>query len=199
MPVIYVLKDPVTDEVRYVGKTNDLTSRIRCHKWEKRHLKKRNHKVRWLRTLTADPTVEVLETVSEDNWVERERYWIQHYRDQGARLTNIAEGGEGWTTGKKHSEASNAKNRAAALARGATPPSRRGAVPWNKGIKGSIKPNRGTFQKGQAAWNQGQRRTHCIRGHELKAENRYYTPAGIYRGCKLCFRITAAARTKAGG
>ena len=183
---IYALKDPATGEIRYVGKANDLEARLRSHRWEKRNPKLRTRKVHWLRTLTADPIVEVLEVCPREIWAGRERHWIKKYRDEGARLTNIADGGQtSPVEGRGHSEETKAKLRAASLKRGATPPSRAGATPWNKGIKGIGQPNDGSFQKGCAAWNKGQKRTRCKRDHELNLETAYYKD-GRFRYCKKC-------------
>lgn len=188
MTVIYALKDPDTGDVRYIGKANDLKARIRVHRWEAKSSTLQTRKVRWLRSLDGDPIVKVLEVCTTENWAERERFWIKRFRRGGARLTNIADGGQtSPVEGRGHTEETKAKCRAAAIGNGATPPSRVGTAPWNKGTKGVMKPNDGTFMKGRAAWNEGLRNTHCVNGHELTSENRYYRD-GRYRGCRICIR-----------
>jgi len=37
----------------------------------------------------------IIEETTPDEWQDRERYWIQHYKDTGAPLTNTSEGGKG--------------------------------------------------------------------------------------------------------
>ncbi len=95
---IYVLRDPRSSKIRYVGKTvqklnNRLTSHVREAKRENN-----SHKDRWiLQVIRAGykPIIEKIEDVNEDNWQERERYWIfKHYGD-GCKLVNETEGGEG--------------------------------------------------------------------------------------------------------
>ena len=91
---IYALIDPRTNEIRYVGKTDDLKTRIRRHNTEKG----KDHRYYWIHQLHQcglKPEVIILEVVTKENWQERERYWISFYRDQGARLVNIADGGNG--------------------------------------------------------------------------------------------------------
>ncbi len=92
---IYALKDPTTNEIRYVGKTNNPTNRYAGHLSDKNN---RLHKTRWINTLKENgllPVIEILECASRDNWKERERYWIKKCRSEGANLTNISIGGEG--------------------------------------------------------------------------------------------------------
>lgn len=96
--LIYVLKDPRTDEVRYVGKTSQkLDRRLGQHLRDK----KNNHRCHWIQYLVRDglkPILDVIETVpAGEDWVEREMYWIAHYKEIGARLVNQTKGGEGAT------------------------------------------------------------------------------------------------------
>lgn len=93
---IYALKDPLTDEIRYVGKTvQTLCSRLRHH----RNAKHRTHCANWiqkLRKLELMPIPIVLEIVpAGGDWVAAEKHWIASYRTAGARLTNLTDGGEG--------------------------------------------------------------------------------------------------------
>jgi hypothetical protein len=91
---IYVLCDPDTGEVRYVGKT---AMRL-CNRLAK-HMEA-NPKVysgRWIGKLKAEgkrPIIRCIEEVG-DNWAERECYWIAYYRSQGCQLTNVSPGGDG--------------------------------------------------------------------------------------------------------
>lgn len=156
---IYALCDPDTKECRYVGKTSDLISRIRCHRWEAVSSPLHNHKVNWLRTLSGEPTVEVLEEVGSNTWQVAERYWIREMREQGANLTNFANGGQtSPIEGKGHTEESKIKMRDAALRNGAKPPSRKGQVVTNEARehmrvaalrRGAIPPSMGGWNKGR--------------------------------------------------
>ena len=155
---IYALCDPATKEYRYVGKTNDLPSRIRCHRWEAQSSLFHTHKVNWLRSLSGEPIVEILQEANLGNWQDAERYWINKMREQGANLTNFANGGQtSPVEGKGHTEETKNKLRVLALERGSKPPSRKGCIPWNKGTKGLVKSNKTTFKKGHPAWNKGKK------------------------------------------
>lgn len=93
---IYGLKDPESGVIRYVGKTKNLKGRF----WRHLHDNVKTHKGCWLNSLKRKdlvPTLEILENCLESEWVEREKFWIKHYKDLGNNLTNATEGGEGGT------------------------------------------------------------------------------------------------------
>lgn len=108
LPVnIYVLRDPRDQAIRYVGKTvKKLRERLDVHLSSSK-LYKRRHVCHWicqLLKLDIRPIIESLEVVPpEDNWQSREQFWIKKLRDDGNRLTNLTDGGEGWH-GLRHSE-----------------------------------------------------------------------------------------------
>ena len=116
MICIYVLRDPITSEIRYVGKTKQkLYARLSSHKRYSRETTRPTHTTNWIKTLLNSnlvPIIECIEIVSENNWQERERYWIQYYRNQQVKLTNTLGGGQGAYGGintasfknRKHSE-----------------------------------------------------------------------------------------------
>lgn len=112
---IYLLSDPGTGAVRYVGKTTtSLRERVSAHLLEARKNVRRSHRNHWLRTLTERPTVTLVEEVNgrlEDiNAVECR--WIARLRADGCRLTNATDGGEG-IVGYRHTpEAKAAMSRA---------------------------------------------------------------------------------------
>ena len=92
---IYTLSDPRTEDIRYVGITiQELKRRLRQHLAAAR--KRTPYYVSaWIRQLLEQelrPTITLIETTEDPN---RERYWIQHYRRLGARLTNLSDGCEG--------------------------------------------------------------------------------------------------------
>lgn len=97
MPYIYALRDPDTKEVRYVGKTNNLERRYQshlCNSKNRQHI----YSYRWIKSLQREgkePILEVLEEVSEDQWKEREIWWIAEMKRLDMRLTNSDEGGGG--------------------------------------------------------------------------------------------------------
>lgn len=96
MPYIYVLCDPDTEEVRYVGKANDVRLRYNAHLLVKGQVN--IHRIHWIQSLLRQgkaPVLQILEEVTGDNWVERECWWISEMKRQRAGLTNLTDGGEG--------------------------------------------------------------------------------------------------------
>jgi len=94
---IYGLIDPLTQELRYVGKANDLKRRLICHI---RDAKIGNgHKDNWIKSLLAiglRPEIFDIESVPYFDWQDSERFWISYFRFVGCRLINSTDGGEGW-------------------------------------------------------------------------------------------------------
>lgn len=90
---IYSLSDPLTGNIRYVGKTDNLSSR------EKTHLRvEKTHKSYWVQSLLAIglmPKMEILDEVSNDEWKFWEQHWIQLIKSWGFNLVNGDNGGLG--------------------------------------------------------------------------------------------------------
>ena len=97
---IYALLDPRTDEVRYIGKTEQkLGYRLTQHLRRATKEDTNRHVLNWLRQLLAEglmPEISILERVNDDeDWREREQAWIAHAREVGWPITNETDGGEG--------------------------------------------------------------------------------------------------------
>lgn len=99
---IYILSDPATGEVRYVGKTTDPKWRFYGHIHG--HGRSNQGKKEWISGLLAKglkPVMEVIDESNEKDWREAERYWISSLRFLGVNLLNIDGGGYGgrdlWT------------------------------------------------------------------------------------------------------
>lgn len=91
---IYALLDPVDGSVRYIGKARDSAKRFAGHL---REVRRRSPLYDWVGKLRASglvPVLAVLETCSEANWKERERFHIADGRARGLRLLNLADGGD---------------------------------------------------------------------------------------------------------
>jgi hypothetical protein len=99
---IYALADPRNDEIRYVGKAQEPAHRLYVHLYSAKTRKSRDnrsHKYNWIRELMREnlvPVLVVLESGLADSIAsERERHWIADLRQEGHRLTNHTDGGEG--------------------------------------------------------------------------------------------------------
>lgn len=100
---IYVLVDPTTNHVRYVGKTSTTTEkRLRGHIEKSRNLDNKWHVAQWIRSLTAEglhPIIEVVREVEPQYVDETEIFCIAEYLRLGCDLTNNTLGGDGGVTG----------------------------------------------------------------------------------------------------
>lgn len=198
-------------EVRYVGKTTQYLIDRR-----KAHLRPSviNGKLpvnRWLKKRRASCgfVTRLIEHVPPGgDWAARERHWIAHYRQDGHRLLNLTDGGDG-LAGHTFSPEHRAKI-AVALRTGADFScetcgdtfwrKRRDIAKGNcrfcsracyaKSLKGVPRPvPRSTVERGvSAAAAKRNAQTQCKRGHPLSGENLFRTAAGS-RGCKECRRL----------
>jgi len=103
---IYALIDPLTNEVRYIGKTNNKKRRIWEHNNESKL--KRTHKEKWIQSLKnkgAEPIFDIVDIVQLVEWQFWEKHYMSLYKSWGFDLVNGAEGGIGGSgmRGRKHS------------------------------------------------------------------------------------------------
>ncbi len=124
--VIYLFSDEEGFPI-YVGKSKNFKSRVYQH-LQRDRFRYNSYFYNWLNKQIAEDKefyIDILEEASEDNWQDREKYWIQHYRDNGIELKNMTDGGDGNNnqmfteetrhkmalsqTGRKHSEESRRK------------------------------------------------------------------------------------------
>jgi hypothetical protein len=90
---IYGLKCPITEKIRYIGKTNNLKDRYSRHINEKKNY----HKCLWIKNLKEQgvkPEMVVIDEVDFCNWEEAERKYIMLFKSFGADLTNKTIGGD---------------------------------------------------------------------------------------------------------
>lgn len=95
---IYALKDPCTNFIRYIGKSNNPLRRLNVYHIPQAK-KKRTYKECWIFSLlkkNKKPILEILEEVSMDNWSEKEKYYIKYYYELGCKLVNSTDGGESY-------------------------------------------------------------------------------------------------------
>lgn len=86
---IYGLVDPLTQEVRYIGKANNPQKRY------KEHLRSRRSTpvYQWVRSLAKPPEMVVLASCLTSDWQTVEKQVIAQYRKDHS-LLNIADGGD---------------------------------------------------------------------------------------------------------
>lgn len=93
---IYGLVNESKKEI-YVGKANNPESRFRDHLKDEGNYRKG----RWIQNLKKKntlPELVILEQTSLMGWQEREKFWIQYYKDLGWTLINNTKGGDGGDT-----------------------------------------------------------------------------------------------------
>jgi hypothetical protein len=110
MKYIYVLIDPISNEIRYVGQTRaKLDNRLTHHLKDKT----KTHKTCWLKSLTKIDKVPIIqslksfETISDEELNKEEIYWISFCKDLGLDLTNSTDGGRGTSGHKMSTESRN--------------------------------------------------------------------------------------------
>jgi len=92
---IYLLKDPISYVVRYVGQTNNLNQRLNRHLNNAKSNRDKRHISNWIRSISLNPIMEVIEECEPYTKNEREQYWIDYYRKLGYDLCNASNGGPG--------------------------------------------------------------------------------------------------------
>lgn len=103
---IYILKDQ-ENNIRYVGKTTNIRRRLYSHIAEAKLNKSKRYVLNWIRQLLSNnqkPILEVIEECNENNWQEREIYWINYYKETTPNLCNLCDGGTGGLTKKNLTE-----------------------------------------------------------------------------------------------
>jgi len=98
---IYALTNPITNEIRYIGKTEmTLKKRLYYHIYD---LKRCNneHKINWFNQFIKEnkkPNIILIDEVPYSNWKFWEMYWISQMKQWGFNLINYTDGGEGFTS-----------------------------------------------------------------------------------------------------
>lgn len=95
---IYILIDPETQQVRYVGKANNVSERYKAHLNRARN--HQIHKLNWINSLKKKglkPIIEVVDIVPINEWIFWETYWIAQFKSWGFNLINYTIGGDGAT------------------------------------------------------------------------------------------------------
>lgn len=94
---IYILSDPKTNEVRYVGRTiqKNPKDRLSAHISQVRKNRKTCHCQSWIKSLLDKNLKPIFTIIEETNDFNRESYWINYYINNKCNLTNHNIGGLG--------------------------------------------------------------------------------------------------------
>lgn len=91
---IYCLKHPQTNEIRYIGKANNVRKRLLSHLVDSKTRKTPIYF--WINKLKSEglkPIIEVLVETDSENWQRFEIETISQFKKAGYRLLNLADGG----------------------------------------------------------------------------------------------------------
>lgn len=104
--------DPITLEIRYVGKTvGTLIRRLNQHMCAQNRARN-NHTCNWLNKLKQEkqrPIISLLDSVDNEVWEDMEKYWIEQLTQWGFKLTNTTPGGGCGSLGYTHTESAKSR------------------------------------------------------------------------------------------
>lgn len=143
---IYILSDPITFDVRYIGKTNSTKRRLYSHIKECNSIRI-SHKINWIKSLLSKgerPIISIIDVVLISEWQYWEKYWIEQFKQWGFNLTNQTEGGDGGQ-GYKHTYLAKKKMRDSKLGK---PLSEEQKEKISKSVKEDWKNNPREVEKG---------------------------------------------------
>lgn len=158
---IYSLEDPITGQIRYVGKSNNIKKRLVQHRFDNH----KSYKTNWIKSLkdnNLEPILNIIDEVPKEEWSFWEKHYISLYKSWGFKLTNGTDGGDGchggkpsWNSGKKGLNAWNKGISPSIETRNKISLKLKGNKPWNTGTVGIKPPNSGSFKKGTTPKNKG--------------------------------------------
>lgn len=104
---IYALSTEIDkDNYRYIGVTSrTLKQRLYQHKYSARKKNPNLPVHKWIKKYNGKILITLIENCFENNWAEREQYWISFYKTK-FKLTNISKGGNGIVTKEMRSVSS---------------------------------------------------------------------------------------------
>ena len=92
---IYILQNPITNDVKYVGKSINPHRRYQSHLWNKD--KRKTYVYYWIESLKKNKLKPIMTVIdeTENDWQELEKYWIEQLKQWGFKLCNLTNGGDG--------------------------------------------------------------------------------------------------------
>lgn len=99
---VYVLRDPISWDVRYVGRTNRPALRLKHHLTNASRATTASG--RWVQSLKLrglKPMLEVIDAGMGNGFRAAERVWVAEFRSRGADLLNRSQGGDGPNFGRE--------------------------------------------------------------------------------------------------
>lgn len=113
--ILYALRDPRTQEIRYIGKSIKTADERFRHHLKKSTLSRKNHRTTWILSLLKLGLKPIMQVLRDDIQIEEhlnaeEISTIAFCREAGFDLVNGTDGGEGGL-GYKHTEATKEKLR----------------------------------------------------------------------------------------
>lgn len=93
---IYTLSDPISNEIKYIGKTKNLKNRLQGHMCPynlKQSWQSKNKWLKYLKNNGLKPIMEILDEGDENNIDNLEIYWISQFKTWGFKLKNETNGG----------------------------------------------------------------------------------------------------------
>ena len=93
---IYTLSDPISDTVKYVGKTINPKERYRTYIKQAKNGKRSNLVINWVKSLLKNDLTPKMDIIDEviGPWEWLEKYWISQFKTWGFKLKNMTEGGD---------------------------------------------------------------------------------------------------------
>ena len=158
---IYGLRCPLSGEIRYIGQTiKKLNKRLCEHKSDKRH---NQYKINWIQKLEKlelidSLKIELLEECLQKDLNDKEKLWIKKYKDNGNKLVNLTDGGDG-TFGHICSDETKEKLRITSTGKKLTDKSKKKISDSKKGIKLTKKHKNDISLSLKKAYDEGRKKT----------------------------------------
>lgn len=139
---IYVIENPISQQVVYVGQTTVGQRRFKAHLYSiKKAVTPIQKFLKKYISINLNPVFKIIEYVDAGNINSREMFWIEHYKSINPNLLNLTIGGEG-TKGRIVSEETKKKMSSISKGRKVSEDTKKklrdhniGKLAWNKGKK----------------------------------------------------------------